>query len=274
MKRTLGRFFKYAFFVVISFIVFAPITVTLFAALKTPQQLGSEFPLKPPSSLYLDNFVSAFERGKLLLGFRNSILLVMISLAINILLSSMAAYCVTRFDFKLKKLIMFMFMVGMIVPGFVTEISRFGLIKNLGIYNTLWAPISIYSATDLLQIYIYMQFMNQIPKSLDESAMMDGCTLLGIFRHVIFPNILPATATVAIIKTIDIMNDMYIPYLYMPSSKLRTLTTALMSFSNAQTGSVVELSACVIMIMIPTITLFLIFQKYVFSGIVAGAVKE
>lgn len=274
MKRTLLSILKYGFFVFVSLIVFIPITITLFAAFKTQAQLGADFPLKLPSSFYFENFVTAFVRGKILLGFKNSMTLVFATLLINTMLSSMAAYCVTRFDFKFKKVILFLFMLGMIVPGFVTEISRFSLIKDLGIYNTIFAPITIYSATDLLQIYIYMQFMNQIPKALDESAKIDGCTYLGVFWRIIFPNVLPATATIVIIKTIDVLNDMYIPYLYMPSKNLRTLTTSLMTFSNAQTGSVVQLSACVIIVMIPTIILFLIFQRYVFAGIVSGAVKE
>lgn len=161
----------------------------------------------------------------------------------------------------------------MIVPSFVTEIARFGIINKLGLYNTIWAPIVIYVGTDLLQIYIYMQFINAIPKALDESARMDGCSLFGIYFRIILPNIIPAMATLAILKTVDIMNDMYVPYLYMPSLKLRTLTTSLMSFADARTGSVVQLSAGCIIVMFPTFLLYLFFSKYIFKGIVAGAVK-
>ena len=275
LSKNASTFIKYIFFGIITLIIFIPILITLFAAFKTPIQLGSEFPLKPPSNwFYLENFKTAFVKGKLLLGFKNSMFMVVVTLIINILLSSMTAYCITRFDFKIKKVLLFFFMVGMVVPGFVTEIARFSIIKDMGLYNKIWGPIAIYAATDLLQIYIYMQFMQQIPVSLDESARIDGCNYYGIFWRIIFPTVVPATATIAILKTIDILNDMYIPYLYMPSQKLRTMTTALMSFSNARTGSVVELSACIILVMIPTILLFLFFQKYVFAGIVDGAVKE
>lgn len=272
-KIKLLNLFKYMFFIVVTAIVFVPIMITLFSAFKTPVQLGLDFPLKPPTNLNLENFRTVFKKGHMLLGFKNSMILVFATIIINTLLSSMVAYCVTRFEFRFKKVILLIFLIGMIVPGFVTEIARFGIIKNLGIYNTLLAPITIYAGTDLMQIYIYMQFIKQIPRSLDESARIDGCTYFGIYWKIIFPNIIPATATLAIIKSVDIMNDMYIPYLYMPSSKLRTMTTALMSFSNSQTGSVVEVSACVIVVMIPTIILYLIFQKYIFAGIVAGAVK-
>ena len=272
-KYNILNFVKYFVFVIITIIVICPICITLFAAFKNPIQIGSEFPLKPPTELNVDNFMMVFKKGNILLGFKNSMLLILITVFINTFLASMVAYCLTRFDFRLKKVVIFIFLMGMVVPGFVTEIARFGIIKNLGIYNTLLAPIIIYAGTDLMQIYIYTQFIKQIPLSLDESARIDGCTYFGIYWRIIFPNIIPATATLAIIKSVDIMNDMYIPYLYMPSPKLKTMTTALMRFADAKYGSMATVSAGVIVVMIPTIILYLIFQKYIFTGIVAGAVK-
>ena len=84
----------------------------------------------------------------------------------------------------------------------------------------------------------------------------------------------PATATVVIIKAITIINDMYIPYLYMPKNKLRTLTTFLMDYANAQQGSWQTLAAGIIVIMLPTILIYVFFQRYILAGIAAGAVKE
>ncbi len=104
--------------------------------------------------------------------------------------------------------------------------------------------------------------------------LLDGCSYFGIFFRIIFPLLLPATATLGIIKAVDIMNDMYIPYLYMPSSKLRTMTTTLMDFSSSRAGSWEILSAAIIVVLIPTVFIYIVFQKFIFAGIVAGAVKE
>ena len=87
------------------------------------------------------------------------------------------------------------------------------------------------------RLYIYRQFISTLPVSLDESALLDGCGYFGLFVRIIFPLLAPATATVVIIKAINIINDMYIPYLYMPKNGLRTLTTFLMNYANAQQGS-------------------------------------
>ena len=125
-----------------------------------------------------------------------------------------------------------------------------------------------------MQLYIYRQFISTLPVSLDESALLDGCSYFGLFRRIILPLLAPATATVCIIKAITIINDMYIPYLYMPKNKLRTLTTFLMDYANAQQGSWQTLAAGIIIIMLPTILIYIFCQKYILAGIAAGAVKE
>ncbi|GMQ63124.1 carbohydrate ABC transporter permease [Vallitalea maricola] len=273
-KKIAGNIIISVIFIVITLIVLTPLLITLFASFKTQVQVGTDFPLKPPTKLMWDNFVLVFTKGKILLGLKNSLILVVLTILINTILASMVAYVLARFQFRFKKVLLFIFLIGMLVPGFVTEIARFGIIRDLGLYNTIIAPVVIYAGTDLMQIYIYLQFINAIPVSLDESAKLDGCSLFGIYLRIILPNIIPAVATLAILKTVDIMNDMYVPYLYMPSDKLRTLTTSLMSFAGQRSGSIVELSAGVIIVMIPTLLLYIFFQKFIFKGIVAGAVKE
>lgn len=275
-KFNLTTLFSYILLSGIVIIVFVPLILVLSASFKTGAQIGNEFPLKLPSikNLYLENYKTVFTRGKILLGFKNSLILVMISVVLNALIGAMTAYTLQRFNFKFKKVVLALFTLGMVVPSYVTEIARFPIIRNIGAYNTLAAPIIIYAATDLMQLYIFTQFIDKIPASLDESAMIDGCSYFGVFFKVILPLLAPATATLAIIKAVEVMNDMYIPYLYMPSAKLRTATTTLMAFSSSQFGSWETLSAAIVVIMLPTIIIYLIFQKYIFEGIVAGAVKE
>lgn len=255
-------------------IVFLPLFVTIFASFKTPIEIGTSSPLAIPVSFNIINYRTVLGLSNILRSFFNSIFLVVVSLLINTLLASTVSYCLSRFNFRLKSAVFMLFLVGMVVPMYVTEIARFGIIKMLGIYNTRWAAILIYAGADMLQVYVYLQFMNQIPKSLDESAMIDGLPLWKIFWKIILPNLMPAVATLGILKMVDIMNDMYIPYLYMPSMKLRTLTTNLMdSFADSRLGAWQNLSAAIIIVMFPVTILYLIFQKQVMSGVMAGAVK-
>ena len=269
------EFLKVLLFVFIAAIVILPMLITLFASFKTLPQIGSESALKPPTTLNLENYKDVIKSSHVFVGLKNSAILVVVSVVINSLLSTMVAYCLTRFNFKLKKVYLAVFLIGMIIPGTVTEISRFGLMVNLHVYDTLLAPILIYAGADLMQIYIYNQFLSQIPISVDESAMMDGASYFTIYWKIIFPMVLPATATLGILKAVDVLNDMYIPFLYMPGANHKTLSTMLFNcIQDPRTSSIPKLSAAAVLVMIPTLAIYFIFQKFIFSDITAGAVKE
>ncbi|MBS6759655.1 carbohydrate ABC transporter permease [Hungatella hathewayi] len=275
-QRTLQQIVKQVICLCMVSIVLAPILLTLFAAFKTKADMVNTSPLllPPLSRVTTDNFQKVLGDKYLLIGFKNTGIILVFSIFFNVLFGTITAFILERFQFRFKKLIMSLFFLGMLIPSFVTEIARFKIINGLGLYNTLGAPIVIYVASDLMQLYIYRQFISTLPVSLDESALLDGCSYFGLFTRIIFPLLAPATATVVIIKAITIINDMYIPYLYMPKNKLRTLTTFLMNYANAQQGSWQNLAAVIIIIMLPTIVIYLFFQKYILAGIAAGAVKE
>lgn len=277
MKRgTLTQALKQVICAAMVMAVLAPILLTLFAAFKTKGDMVNTSPLllPPLSRVTLENFQKVLGDKYLLIGFKNTGIILVVSIFFNVMFGTITAFILERFEFKLKPVILGLFFLGMLIPSFVTEIARFKIINGLKLYNTLGAPIVIYVASDLMQLYIYRQFISTLPRSLDESALLDGCGYFGLFTRIILPLLAPATATVIIIKAITIINDMYIPYLYMPKNKLRTLTTFLMNFANAQQGSWQKLAAGIIVIMLPTIVIYVFFQKYILAGVAAGAVKE
>lgn len=275
-RRIISQLIKQVICIAMVVIVLLPILLTLFAAFKTGADMVNTSPLALPplDRITFDNFIKVLSDKYLLVGFRNTLIILGVSLFFNVIFGTVTAYIIERFSFRGKRFVVSLFFLGMLIPTFVTEIARFKIISGLGLYNTLMAPMVIYIASDLMQLYIYRQFISKIPVSLDESAILDGCSYFGLFRRIIFPLLAPATATVCIIKAINIINDMYIPYLYMPRNKLRTLTTFLMNYANAQQGSWQTLAAGIIIIMLPTILLYIFFQRYILSGVVAGAVKE
>jgi multiple sugar transport system permease protein len=126
---------------------------------------------------------------------------------------------------------------------------------------------------DFIQLNIYLQFLKNIPYELDESAIMDGASLFKIYRSIIVPLMTPAIVTTVILKVVGIYNDIYSPYLYMPSSKLLVISTVLMKFSTGISNDWTVLCAAALVISAPTVILYLILQKYIFAGVVNGAVK-
>ena len=253
-KRTLLQILKQLICIGMVLIVLAPIVLTLFAAFKTKGDMVKTSPLllPPAARITFDNFKKVLGDKYLVIGFKNTGIILVVSIFFNVMFGTITAFILERFQFRFKGVIMALFFLGMLIPSFVTEIARFKIINGIGLYNTLGAPIIIYVASDLMQLYIYRQFISTLPVSLDESALLDGCSYFGLFRRIILPLLAPATATVVIIKAITIINDMYVPYLYMPKNKLRTLTTFLMNYANAQKGSWQQLAAGIIIIMLPT----------------------
>lgn len=275
-KKILTQVLKQIICLCMVVIVLAPILLTLFAALKTKADMVTTSPLVLPAwdKITFDNFRKVLSDKYLLLGFKNTGIILVISIFFNVMFGSITAFIIERFQFKGKIVVVAMFFLGMLIPNFVTEIARFRIIQGLHMYNTLAAPIVIYVASDLMQLYIYRQFLSGISVALDEAALIDGCSYFGLFARIIFPLLAPATATICIIKAINIINDMYVPYLYMPKNSLRTLTTYIMNFANAQQGSWQLLAAGIIIIMLSTIIIYVFFQKYILAGVTAGAVKE
>lgn len=275
-KKVIIQILKQIICIIMVILVIAPILLTLFAALKTKTAINTTSPLAFPATdqITFDNFKKVLTDKYLLIGFKNTAIILAVSLFFNVMFGTITAFILERFEFKGKKFVIALFFIGMLIPSFVTEIARFRIVQGLNLYNTLGAPIVIYIAADLMQLYIYRQFISGISVALDEAALLDGCSYFQLFRKIIFPLLAPATATVCIIKAIVIINDMYVPYLYMPRNKLRTLTTFLMNYANAQQGSWQTLAAGIIIIMIPTIVLYCFFQKYIIAGVSAGAVKE
>lgn len=274
MRRKISHILMYLMMFLVAFIVLAPLAMLLLASFKTPMEIALGNPFDLPEALRADNFVKVFYQAKMGTALKNSMILSLLSVGFNILLGTMTAYVLIRYEFKLKKLIMGMFLFAMVLPFYTTEIARFQIINKMGLYNTLLAPLIIYIGTDMMQIYIYAQYIEKIPFSLEEAAMIDGASFVQIFRKVIFPLLLPASSTLGIIKFVEVINDMYIPYLYMPSSRLSTLSTALMKFAGQRNMDWGKLSAAILFVLLPTMVIYLIFQRTIMDGMTCGAVKE
>ena len=210
----------------------------------------------------------------MLTGFKNTTIILVFSLAGAVLSGSMAAYIFSRFKSKFSKFVNGMFLVAVMIPGIATQVATFQIISALGLFNTRLAPIILYLGTDIMTIYIFLQFLDNISISLDESAIIDGANYFQIFFKIILPLLSPAIVTVLITKGVGIYNDFYTPFLYTPKADLLTLSTTLFKFKGPYGSHWEIISAGIIIIMIPTLIIFLTLQKQIYSGLVSGSVKE
>jgi len=258
-----------------SFIVIVPILLLVFASFKTNAQYAHSTVITPPDSfLNFKNYYKTLVEGRILKGLKNSFILIIFGAGLNVLISATTAYCLHRFDFFLKKYIMALFVASAIIPNVLLQVIIYKIMFMLKLTGTFGAPILLYATPSIIQIWIYIQFLEKIPPALDESAMIDGASYFRVFIQIIFPLLAPATATVLITQSVFIYSDMFTQYLYCSSERLQTATTALMTFSGTFSGSFNIMAAGCVAVMVPTLVLFLFFKRFIFAGLTVGAVKE
>jgi multiple sugar transport system permease protein len=257
-----------------SLIVLVPLVMLFFISFKDNFEYNNTIALLPPKSFFnVENYRKTLIEGKILFSLKNSFILVFFGGLLNVLFGSMTAYVLNRFSFRMKKHITKMFVIAAMVPNALLQVVIYKVMFMLNLTGTFTAPIIIYSLPNIMQVWIYLQFIEKISVSLDESAMIDGASYMRIFRSIIFPLLMPATATVLTIQGIFIYCDMFTQYLYCSNVKMMTATTALMAFTGRFASTFNVMAAGCIAIMVPTIILFLFLQKYIFSGLTMGSVK-
>ncbi len=272
--RRLATTGKYTTLVMGAAVTLVPLVVVLFAALKTHEEFATTSPLAPPRNwLNFDNFIGAFTRGNMATGFINTAIILVASIALTIVIGTSAAYALDRFDFRFKRLVFFLFLSATLVPGVTTQVATYQVVNGLHLVNTHLAAIALFSGTDILAIYIFIQFMQSIPKSLDEAAMIDGANRFVIYWRVILPLLSPAIVTVIIIKGIAIYNEFYIPFLYMPSRDLQVISTSLYQFKGPLGSEWEVIAAGIMVVIVPTLIIFLFLQRFIYNGVTSGATK-
>lgn len=199
--------------------------------------------------------------------------ILLISLFFTIIFGTQVAYVLSRFEFRGKKLVLLAYIIAMVIPAVTTQVATFEVIKSLGFINNKASVILLYIGADVVMIYVFLQFMKGIPEELDEAAKMEGASYFLIYRKIILPLLKPAIATIVILRTIFIYNDFYFPLLYLPDASQVTVSTALYKFTSVFGTEWTTISAGIVIILIPSIVIFLSLQKQIYAGVTNGAVK-
>lgn len=272
--RVLISIAKYAVLVFACLIVIIPLVVVLLGSLKTHDDFLSSGAFDLPQVIELTNFQTAFIQGDVMRGLVNTAIILVFSCAGTIITGTMTAFVVQRFSMAFTKMVKAVFLVAALLPNISMQVTVFQIVHMLGLYDTLAAPIILYIGTDIVSIYIFIQFLENISVSLDESAILDGCSYPRVYWSIILPMLRPAIATVLVIKFVSIYNDFYTANLYMPSDGLEVVSTALYRFIGPYGSKWEIIFAGVIICIIPTLIIFLSMQKFIYSNLVSGSVKE
>lgn len=266
--RILIDVLKYAVLVIACLIVIVPLVVVLLGSLKSHEDFLTSGAFELPKVVELANFKTAFLQGNVMRGLINTAIILVFSCAGTIITGTMTAFVVQRFTMVFTKLVKNIFLIAALLPNISMQVTVFQVVHALGLYDTLAAPIILYIGTDIVSIYIFIQFLNNI------SVSLDGCSYPRVYLSIILPMLRPAIATVLVIKFVSIYNDFYTANLYMPSDGLQVVSTALYKFIGPYGSQWEIIFAGVIICIIPTLIIFLSMQKFIYSNLVSGSVKE
>lgn len=272
--RILVQIFKYVFLTAACLLVIIPLLVVLIGAFKTHKEYISTNVFTLPEVPQFENFKVAFLNGKVLKGLLNTGFILLVSCFGTIVTGTMTAFVLQRFSMTFTKLVKLVFLFAALLPNISMQVTVFQIVSKLGLYDSIWAPCILYIGTDIISIYIFIQFLDNISVSLDESAILDGASYLRVYWSIILPMLRPAIATVLVIKFVGIYNDFYTANLYMPSDDLAVVSTALYRFIGPYGAQWEVIFAGIIICIIPSLIIFLSLQKFIYSNLVTGSVKE
>jgi multiple sugar transport system permease protein len=274
-KKIICQFFKYFMLCLGAFISVVPLYSCVVTAFKSPEEYQNTNVMTLPQSwLYFDNFVTAWKKARMARAFMNSILVLVVVLAGAILFSSMLAYVLNRFKFHGNALIRNLFLVASLIPGVAMQVTVYQIMYKLHLINSLPGYMILMMGTDVISIYIFLQFFDNLPTSLDESAILDGCTYFGVFFKILLPLLKPAIVTVMILKGVATYNEYYCASLYLQNKNvLGVVSTSLRVFTGPMGNQYNYICAGVVITMLPALIVFILFQKQIYNGLTSGAVK-
>ena len=273
-KMTPGQIVVQIAMTFVAAVFMVPVFIIFNYSFKTKKELyiGNAFAL--PESLNFSNYEAAYKKLDLTSTFFNTMFYTVVSVLILAMLCGMTAWAIARCKRKFFKFAYIYFIVGYLIPYQALFLPIYIVGNKLGFTNTRFGIIFMYVATGLsFGIFLMNSFMSTVPIELEESARLDGCSVLQTYFYIVFPLLKPAMATLVIMQSFQIWNDYLLASLYVSSKKLKTLTVAISSLFSAQANDYNTAMAAVVISVLPIAILFLSLQKYFIKGMTAGSVK-
>lgn len=248
------------------------IGVTVLDSLKTQTDLVTNF-VGLPRAVSFDSYKAVLQ-GDFIRYFLNSVIVTTCGTMGCILLSSMTAYGISRYEFKGKSVLSSYFLIGMMVPIQVSILPLFLMLRKMGLLNHLTGLILVYISGISMSCLIFQKFFKTLPKALEESARLDGCHDVKVFFKIILPICKPVIFTMALITAIGQWNDFYMPMVLLGDKKVTTLTLAIYRYIGQFIRYMSESMAAVVITLIPIIIVYFLFSSQIVEGLTGGAVKE
>lgn len=266
-RRALIGSYVVLFFVAILYL--GPLLMLVNTAFKTLPEFYKD-PIGVASGLNFENFTEAWTLAKFPTYMINSVIYATVATAIFVITSVFVAFPIARGYVKGSGPLLTMYVVALFLPPAL--IPQFQLILALNLYNTRQGYIMLF-LVNAIGMIVLVNYIKSIPRELDESAAIDGCSYPRFVFKILMPLIKPAVATVTVLHAIGIWNEIILPTIYLTKEEYYPITRGLVVFEGVYGSNWPGLAAAVLMLMIPMVILFLFLQRYIISGLTGGSVK-
>lgn len=264
----------YIFLTILVIVWLIPIFAALITSFRTMDDISVNGFWSIPEQFSLDNFSEAWTRARVDDYLLNSFIITIPSLFFMLWLSSMSAYALARFRFRLNYPIYFMFVAGTMLPFQILLLPVFRLVNELGIYNTYWALIGIHSAFQLgFCTFVLRNFMKSVPYEIFDAAKVDGASEFRQYWQIMLPLSLPAMAAVATLEFTWVFNDYLWALILVSSDDLKPVTTGLANLQGQYSTNWPVITAGALLGSVPTVIVFIFLQRYFIQGLTLGSNK-
>ena len=258
---------------VLGIIFVSPILLLVMNSFKPYKDMIYNF-LSLPIPFTMENYAVAIQRMDFFRVFLNSVIVTGLTVFFGVIFSFMAAYGISHIRSKKGKFLYFLFTMGQIIPFHTIMIALQTMTAELKLNNKLWVLVCLYIGFhSAFGIFTYVGFLKSIPKELEDAACIDGCGVVRTMVQVIFPLVKPTSITIGVLFFLWTWNDFLMPSLMISDSNKRTLTVMIYMFKSNASSEWNLLIAALTLSIIPIVVLYILAQKYITSGITAGAIK-
>lgn len=251
-----------------------PLVWLLIFSLKDNQEVFTTAPWALPSTPRWENYVKVWSEGNINVNFINSVWITTVSVVLTVALASFVTFAITRMQWRLKLLVLGMFMVGLMIPVHSTLIPLFSLFTKIHLIDHPLSIILTYTAFNLpITIMILLGFYYTLPREVEEASIIDGCSVNRMFLQVILPMTTPVMVTTAIINMIYNWNEFVFVNTFISSDKYKTLTVGIQNFVGQYSTDWGAIGATLMISILPILIAFFFLSNQIVEGIAAGSVK-
>lgn len=269
----IGKVVVIVFIIAASIFTLSPIILAVLNSLKTNGEIYTNI-LSLPEKIQWNNYIDVFQKTNYLRSLLNTFLLVLMSVSGIVFAASLAGYKLARTKTKLSGLFFGLFVMSMLIPFHSIMIGLVRVTHDLHVQGSLWGLAIVYVGIGSpMAIFLYHGFTKNIPREIEEAALIDGCNEFQLYYKVVFPILRPITATIVILNALWIWNDFLLPLLMISDKNRYTLLLSTKMLFGQYTSDWSQILAILIMALLPIVIVYIFLQKHIVKGISDGAIK-